>query len=495
MHRERIRMRDMIVLLPGIMGSVLRKRGRDLWSPSPLAVLSAVVTLGHNLRGMNIYWDDPAVDDLGDEIEVGGLIEDAVIIPGLIKADGYTKLSETILGNFDVTKGSLDPEDKPRPPANYFEFAYDWRRDIRFAARRLKELVDLRLAEWRAHAGEGARLILVAHSMGGLVARHYLEVLGGREECKALITFGTPYRGSVNALDYLANGCRKYAFDLSETVRTFTSVYQLLPVYEMVRTDAGCRRIAELEIAGVDREKARAALEFHRAIMGSVDERRKGGGPDPYAIFPVLGSYQPTHQSADWYDGVLTVSEALPPGVDSLLAHGDGTVPYLSAVPHEMSRAHRNTFFAECHGTLQCNGDVLDFVYDQLQDLQIEGLENARGPHLRAGRGRRAAISLSARDLYAPGEPVELRARVLEDGRDLTDFDKYREHMAALLAEFDPVGGGFPPVTATFRQADGAWSLAQEGLPPGLYRVEVRTEKSGPSAPPPVHDLFQVAAA
>jgi hypothetical protein len=35
--------------------------------------------------------------------------------------------------------------------------------------------------------------------MGGLVARYYLEVLGGWEKCRALFTFGTPHRGSLNA--------------------------------------------------------------------------------------------------------------------------------------------------------------------------------------------------------------------------------------------------------------------------------------------------------
>lgn len=495
MSEERIRMRDMIILLPGITGSILQKNGRDIWSPSTRVLLSTITSLGENLQAMNLYWDDPSVDDLGDGIKAVGLIQDAVLIPGLVKIDGYTKLSGMVQGCFDVTKGSLNPEDKPQPPANYFEFPYDWRRDNRLAARWLKDLIDLRLPQWREHAGEGAKVILVAHSMGGIVARHYLEVLGGWEDCKALITFGTPFRGSVKSLDFLANGCRRYFVDLGETVRTFTSVYQLLPTYEVVRTNDGCRKVADLEIAGVDRNKAREALDFHQTIMNRVDERRGGGNTDPYVIFPVLGTYQPTIQSAELYDGVLTVGEALPPNVDSLLGHGDGTVPYLSAIPHELSRAYRTSFFAECHAALQCNSEVLNFVYDQLQDLQVEGLENLRGPAASPSRQRRAAISLYTRDLWVMGEPVELRARILEGGRDLMNFDKYREHMAFLLAEIEPVGGGTAHITIAFQQRDNEWLLAHEGLPPGLYRVEVHTAKAGPLAPPPVHDLFQVAAA
>ena len=56
--------------------------------------------------------------------------------------------------------------------------------------------------------------------MGGLVARYFIEALGGWEVTRALITFGTPYRGSVNAIDFLAHGFKKgigpFKVDLSE---------------------------------------------------------------------------------------------------------------------------------------------------------------------------------------------------------------------------------------------------------------------------------------
>jgi hypothetical protein len=34
--------------------------------------------------------------------------------------------------------------------------------------------------------------------------------------------------------------------------------------------------------------------------------------------------------------------------------------------------------------------------------------------------------------------------------------------------------------------------LTADALPPGLFRVEVRTRESGPQAPTPVHDLLEV---
>ena len=80
--------------------------------------------------------------------------------------------------------------------------------------------------------------------MGGLVARWYLECLGGWQDTRALITFGTPHRGSLNAVDFLVNGFVKKlgplkVADLSRLLRSLTSVYQLLPIYPCVDVGAG----------------------------------------------------------------------------------------------------------------------------------------------------------------------------------------------------------------------------------------------------------------
>ena len=40
------------------------------------------------------------------------------------------------------------------------------------------------------------RVHIVAHSMGGLVARYYVQRLGGHERVHTLVTLGTPQRGT-----------------------------------------------------------------------------------------------------------------------------------------------------------------------------------------------------------------------------------------------------------------------------------------------------------
>ena len=55
------------------------------------------------------------------------------------------------------------------------------------------------LRDFLQHAVRGGRIDLVCHSLGGLVARVYLEQLGGARRVDRCITLGTPHRGTYNA--------------------------------------------------------------------------------------------------------------------------------------------------------------------------------------------------------------------------------------------------------------------------------------------------------
>ena len=56
---------------------------------------------------------------------------------------------------------------------------------------------------------EGAPLALVGFSMGALVARYYLQLLGGARPVKAFFSIAGPYRGSRNAYLYPGLGTRQ----------------------------------------------------------------------------------------------------------------------------------------------------------------------------------------------------------------------------------------------------------------------------------------------
>ena len=239
---KQTKMKDIVVILPGLMGSVLEKNGEVLWNTSRKTIFQVVTSLGARLKDLKLQTDDPYGGDIGDGIKPTGLIEDTHLIPGFCKIDGYNKTSKLITNNFQVIEGDIynDPEEKA---ANFYHFPYDWRRDNRANAHILKRLLDKRLYQWRnsAQGTKDAKVIILAHSMGGLISRYYLEVLGGWQDCKALFTFGTPYRGSVNAINILANGLKKGSIDLGEifklkeVIPTLTSIYQLMPRYKALK--------------------------------------------------------------------------------------------------------------------------------------------------------------------------------------------------------------------------------------------------------------------
>lgn len=486
MPTKKTPMRDLLVLIPGIMGSVLQKDGEDLFALSWSAGWSALTSRGLSLQQMMLSGDDSCDKDLGDGITAPRLMSDAHLIPGFFKVDGYGRIAEFIKDNFDVTQGDVQ---NPKQPANFFEFPYDWRRDNKCAALKLATLINERLPQWQDSSGNtDAKVILIGHSMGGLVSRYYLEALEGWKKCRALITFGTPYRGSVNALDFLANGYKKRFIDLSEVLRSFTSVYQLLPVYKVVDVNGDYQRIEDAAgIQGVDSKRAaKARLEFHEVIREKVDAHQKDAEYlKSYKIVPIVGTRQPTLQSATFAGGKLTVGYEVPSkdAADSVLAEGDGTVPRLSATPYELSDEYRETFFAERHASLQNNDDVLTDLSNRLRQMQTN-LKKFLGSPPSPAAAAQPAISLQLDDLYLADEPIAMRAKLINVTEQQQDVPP--------TARISQAHAGGQVIERKFQRVDNEWELVSEPLTPGPYRVEVFTSEFAAGAPPPVHDIFEV---
>jgi pimeloyl-ACP methyl ester carboxylesterase len=469
-------MKDMIVILPGILGSVLQKDGKDLWAVSGQAVWQILTKAGETIHDLKLSQDDPVADSLGDGIRATSLIQDAHLIPGFWKIDGYTKTASLITDHFDVTSGDIynDPDDRA---ANFYHFPYDWRRDNRANARILKRLIDKRLKCWREKSGASdAKVILLAHSMGGLVSRYYLEVLEGWRDSRALFTFGTPYRGSLKAVNFLANGYKQLFLDLTEVMRSLTSIYQLLPIYEVIKIGESYKRIAEADgLPNIDKLKAQDALAFHREIEAAIErhlkleEYRQG-----FTVVPIAGVQQPTLQSAVLENGKLSASEDLPAVLRNRpdLGDGDGTVPQVSAIPIERSKNFDNFFIAEQHGSLQNQKQVLDNLQNCLELSQFD-LAGVKAPQ--------SAIGISLDDLYLSDDLVTIRARV----SGAVSFGK-------LKAEITSITGDHPALNLAFEQRDREWILAVDNLKSGLYRLSVQTENISDLAPTPVHGLFEV---
>ena len=260
--------KDVIVLIPGICGSVLTKDGKEIWGTSAASIFRALKSAGDSVQNLKLDGDDPKAEDLGDKVTAPRLVETLAIIPGYWKIDGYTKVRDVLIKSFGLTQND-----------NYFEFPYDWRRDNRAAARRLDRESLQWLENWKKKSGnQDAKLVLIG-TMGGLISRYFLEVLGGWQRTRSLITFGTPYRGAPKALNFAVNGFKfgvsRLSLDLSPMVKSFTSMYQLIPIYPCIDSGTGeLTRAAETPALApfVDLERVKEALKFHREIESSQAE-------------------------------------------------------------------------------------------------------------------------------------------------------------------------------------------------------------------------------
>ena len=441
---------DVVVVLPGIMGSVLRRGGEDVWSVSRGTLFKNLLRGLGPIKALALEDDRPEDDDPGDGVTADRLVDDTHIIPGLWSIDGYSGLRARILAMPGVRRGE-----------NYFELAYDWRRDNRVAARKLDRQSEVWLRRWReSHPDRrDARLVLVAHSMGGIISRYFLEVHGGWQRTRHLVTLGTPYRGSVNALDFIVNGMRKRfgrvtIYDLTAVVRSLTSVYQLLPTFTCLdRGDGELHALVDAgPVADLDATKAAAARAFHQEIEDAVEENRKNDdyldAEKGYIIWPVAGVAQPTLQSA-------RVAEA---GLEMLRSHGgknrdgDGRVVQDSAAPTD--RQLTPFFPNQTHASLQND----DAVMAQVQAIIARPRDALRG------EPRQYKFGVDIEDAYSAGREIPVVVKVAEDVPPLTAtaIDTGTKERVVdrqpLRQTDDGYAGELPPLT------EGTYRLVVEGV-------------------------------
>ena len=442
-------MRDVVVLVPGITGSVLRKDGKDLWALSGSAFFDALKSMGRNLDALRLDGDDESLDDLGDGITPHRLINDLHIVPGLWKIDGYTEIARSLAQNYKLTAGE-----------NYFEFPYDWRRSNVVAARRLARESAEWLRRWRRSSGNAdAKLIFLAHSMGGLVVRWFAECLEGWRDTRMLVSFGTPYRGSLNAVSFVCNGMKKSLgpielIDLTALLRSLTSVYQLLPIYPCLDTGSGglVRAAEARNVPNLDAARAAQALRFHRAIEQAVEGHRKQARyvETGYRVHPIVGTFQPTFQSAVVREGGVDLLRT----IDGRELDGDGTVPRPSATPIELSGGNRELFIAQSHGALQNTDNVLVQLARLLQP-DLVGWDSFRDA---------AQLSLLLDDTQRASEPIEIAVREAGPG-----------NAAGLeVAVADAASGRQVARRRLAAREDGKHVATLAPLAAGVYRMQVR---------------------
>ncbi len=240
--RERTGKRPLIVV-PGVLGSELVnvETGEVVW-------VSATRTKGDGLSlpvspNLAANTDNLVARDIVRRVRFAPLVPEVLVYQELIDA------LEDYAGYREVKWDEAQPGDDTD---TFFVFAYDWRQDnVRSAQQLVQRVEELK----RRLNRPDLRFNVIAHSMGGLVAR-YAAMYGaadlpaagvapvptwaGASHINNIFMFGTPNEGSMDAFATLLGG-----YSITEGVRrripllnkltredafTIPAIYQLLPV-------------------------------------------------------------------------------------------------------------------------------------------------------------------------------------------------------------------------------------------------------------------------
>lgn len=321
-----------IIFLPGVAGSILEARDRELWPLAPFgdradlamepdgktSSTKANVVVGDVLRGR------PGMDYYGSFIDS-------------LKSMGYVE-------NQDL-----------------FVFSYDWRQDNASHYDRLDQMIDTALSK----TGK-KKVILTAHSMGGVIARGYVYSRSDRAaKVDSFITMATPYWGAPKVYYAMING---YQFG-NDSVRqelmkilmqNYPAGYQLLPQAPFI-TDTASGNILSLDESnkirykwftnvwysikdvytpteGNERFLNPGLLNQSREFWSSVGTKDRAtplpAGVKQYAIIGYGVSTLGGYKLEEWESGLFAGSY-LEIGDKKVVLHpvstdGDGTVPLWS---------------------------------------------------------------------------------------------------------------------------------------------------------------------
>lgn len=184
----------------------------------------------------------------------------------------------------NALRHELSPRaDKPTP---VFAFPYDWRMDIAATASLLGSFIEEVISRTRLlhHYGgaEHLKVDLVGHSMGGLLIAEYLSQFASRSNVGKVVTIGTPFKGSIEAIVKIATGMSLLAGNEPkererETARVTPALYQLLPSFDAAVVDTDGDAVDIFDPENMQPSIVRSLTEFVRLFSVGVRSKDRAG--------------------------------------------------------------------------------------------------------------------------------------------------------------------------------------------------------------------------
>lgn len=417
---------DLVVVIPGIMGSELVDRdGKVLWGFSP--------SLLFRRRGLR-----KAIERLSVGTVDGARATRVLTVPGwLPMLDGIEPYSDLV----DELKALV-----LRPQA-LRTFPYDWRLSIEHNAGLLQVAVEEYHRQWTAtvaglpsgeRAGVEPMVTFVCHSMGGLVARYFVDLLDKKGLTRRIITLGTPRLGGLKAVRLLAAGdiarFGLLAEPLRDAARTMPGVYDLLPRFKCLLTGGTLGRPSAEDFVGVG--ASRALIDDATTRFDAMT-----AAAPKCEVRAMVGTMQRTLSQFSVASGVAQFVEAE--------AGGDGTVHVSSALP---AAGPPGGYLPQKHGRLARTEEAVKFVRAVLEEDEFRQLQAVDGPGLVVPAAAVAKVPFEVEvTSWAGGSSI-----VIEDAETNRSLDR------------------LTPV-----KLDGRRVASYTASEPGLYRVKLTAGSYG----------------
>lgn len=251
--------RNPVILIPGLLGSKLvnKPTGKVIWGAFGSNTVSPRSAEGARMIAIPMEYKETLHEMLDNVVPAGTLDRVKFNFLGYpLEQNTYAHILRILgIGGFrDQSLSEAGVIDYGDRHFTCFQFDYDWRRDIVESAQKLdtfikekKKYVQREIEKRFGIKDYDVKFNIVAHSMGGLVARYYLrygreDVLSdgqiqevtwaGSRHVENLVMIGTPNFGSIDTFVTLIEGFRPAIFlpyYPPAVLGTMPSLYELLP--------------------------------------------------------------------------------------------------------------------------------------------------------------------------------------------------------------------------------------------------------------------------
>jgi pimeloyl-ACP methyl ester carboxylesterase len=402
-----------------------------------------------------------------------------IIVPGILGSWKMTNASNFVL---DPLLGLYDPliqtliDNGYERDKNLFVFPYEWRKSNVDTAKLLQTKIDEISTQinW-------PKIDIVAHSMGGLVAREYIETLNGGKNIDQLITLGTPQSGSPES--YLAWEGGDFGLKLKDfllekifqqeaeengyatifdylTKAPVLSVRELLPSYSYLRdqTTNTMRGYPTGYPRNIFLEKLQETGNLSK--LKSVEFTNIVGKLKQDKVITGFRVSSPTTISIDGVELDLLWGHGKPDGYDDLLGDhgiesgvGDGTVPLSSA---ENVASDELIELPSAHNELPT--DAAKIVYNRLTGL--DALADSSQPLVMQ--------SMFIVQVYSPIDIQVISPSGKRMGKNFETGGLYDEIADAFYTGYD-TQNEFITIP---NPEEGEYKILTEGTGDGEYRIE-----------------------